>query len=248
MLDRRPDLAVVDRDLNHLFSSWFNRGFLVVRRIDWTTPAHILEKIIRYEAVHEISDWDDLRRRLEPADRRCFAFFHPALADDPLIFVEVALTSEIPAAIGPLLAPERKPLPTAQATTAVFYSISNCQEGLRGISFGNFLIKQVAEELKREVPNLDTFVTLSPAPDFSAWLAERMGGRSSVRPDPGRPGSPPRSRRARLDGRSGQGARPCESRSCRRRPSTIFAPRRRGGARSTPSRASISATARGWSG
>jgi malonyl-CoA decarboxylase len=172
VLDRRPDLGVVDRDLNHLFSSWFNRGFLVVRRIDWTTPAHILEKIIRYEAVHEISDWDDLRRRLEPADRRCFAFFHPALADDPLIFVEVALTREIPAAITPLLAPERKTLPVGQATTAVFYSISNCQEGLRGISFGNFLIKQVAEELKRELPNLDTFVTLSPAPDFSAWLGQ----------------------------------------------------------------------------
>lgn len=171
VLDRRPDLAVVDRDLNHLFSSWFNRGFLVVRRIDWTTPAHILEKIIRYEAVHAISDWDDLRRRLEPADRRCFAFFHPALADDPLIFVEVALTREIPAAIGPLLAPDREALPLGQATTAVFYSISNCQKGLSGISFGNFLIKQVAEELRREVPNLDTFVTLSPAPDFAPWLA-----------------------------------------------------------------------------
>ena len=170
-LDRRPDLALVDRDLQHLFSSWFNRGFLVVRRIDWTTPAHILEKIIRYEAVHAISDWDDLRRRLEPADRRCFAFFHPALADDPLIFVEVALTRDVPAAIAPLLAPERKALPAGQATTAVFYSISNCQEGLRAISFGNFLIKQVAEELKREAPTLDTFVTLSPAPDFSAWLA-----------------------------------------------------------------------------
>jgi malonyl-CoA decarboxylase len=173
-LPRRPDLAVVDRDLNHLFSSWFNRGFLVVRRIDWTTPAHILEKIIRYEAVHEIRDWDELRRRLEPADRRCFAFFHPALNDEPLIFVEVALTRDIPAAIAPLLAADRKALPAAQAQTAVFYSISNCQEGLRGISFGNFLIKQVAQELKKELPGLDTFVTLSPVPGFAAWLDRHL--------------------------------------------------------------------------
>jgi malonyl-CoA decarboxylase len=169
-LEARPELSVVDRDLMHLFASWFNRGFLVVRRIDWTTPAHILEKIIRYEAVHEISDWNDLRRRLQPPDRRCFAFFHPALGDEPLIFVEVALTREIPSAIGPLLAPVRTPLPAQKATTAVFYSISNCQEGLRGISFGNFLIKQVAEELKRELPGLETFVTLSPAPTFASWL------------------------------------------------------------------------------
>ncbi|HEY8563971.1 MAG TPA: malonyl-CoA decarboxylase [Beijerinckiaceae bacterium] len=166
----RPDLAPVDRDLGHLFASWFNRGFLVVRRIDWTTPAHILEKIIRYEAVHAIRDWDDLRRRTEPSDRRCYAFFHPALIDEPLIFVEVALTREIPAAIAPLLAAERKALPAKDATTAVFYSISNCQEGLRGISFGNFLIKQVAEELKKDLPGLSTFVTLSPVPGFAAWL------------------------------------------------------------------------------
>jgi malonyl-CoA decarboxylase len=174
VLDLRPDLAVVDRDLMHLFASWFNRGFLVVRRIDWTTPAHILEKIIRYEAVHEISDWNDLRRRIQPADRRCFAFFHPALGDEPLIFVEVALTKEIPAAIAPLLAPERVALPAQEATTAVFYSISNCQEGLRGISFGSFLIKQVAEELRRELPELDCFVTLSPAPGFAAWLERTL--------------------------------------------------------------------------
>ncbi len=169
-LPRRPDLAVVDRDLNHLFASWFNRGFLVARHIDWTTPAHILEKIIRYEAVHEIRDWDDLRRRVEPPDRRCFAFFHPALVDEPLIFVEVALTRAIPDSIVPLLDAARRPLPATEATTAVFYSISNCQEGLRGISFGNFLIKQVAEELKKSLPGLDTFVTLSPVPGFAAWL------------------------------------------------------------------------------
>jgi malonyl-CoA decarboxylase len=175
-LATRPELSVVDRDLMHLFASWFNRGFLVVRRIDWTTPAHILEKIIRYEAVHEISDWNDLRRRLQPADRRCFAFFHPALGDEPLIFVEVALTREIPSAIGPLLAPVRTALPAQKATTAVFYSISNCQEGLRGISFGNFLIKQVAEELRRELPGLETFVTLSPAPTFAGWLDRALAG------------------------------------------------------------------------
>ncbi|PZU86758.1 MAG: MCD, Malonyl-CoA decarboxylase MCD [Chelatococcus sp.] len=164
-------LASVDADFRHLFSSWFNRGFLVLRRIDWRTPANVLEKIIRYEAVHEIQGWDDLRRRLEPADRRCFAFFHPQLVDEPLIFVEVALTGDIPRSIGEVLSTERAVLPAKDATTAVFYSISNCQEGLRGISFGNFLIKQVAEDLKRELPGLDTFVTLSPMPGFARWLS-----------------------------------------------------------------------------
>jgi malonyl-CoA decarboxylase len=166
-----PALQALDADFAHLFSSWFNRGFLVLRRIDWMTPANILEKIIRYEAVHTIRDWDDLRRRLQPGDRRCFAFFHPQLVDDPLIFVQVALTTDIPSAIGPLLAEERTPIATDTATTAVFYSISNCQEGLRGVSFGNFLIKQVVEELKRELPKLTTFVTLSPVPGFAGWLA-----------------------------------------------------------------------------
>jgi malonyl-CoA decarboxylase len=164
-------LKVVDADFRHLFSSWFNRGFLVLRRIDWRTPANVLEKIIRYEAVHEIQGWDDLRRRLEPADRRCFAFFHPQLVDEPLIFVEVALTGEIPRTIDEVLSGEREVLAAQDATTAVFYSISNCQEGLRGISFGNFLIKQVAEDLKRELPGLDVFVTLSPVPGFARWLA-----------------------------------------------------------------------------
>ena len=179
-LEARPELSVVDRDLMHLFASWFNRGFLVVRRIDWTTPAHILEKIIRYEAVHEIRDWDDLRRRLQPSDRRCFAFFHPALGDEPLIFVEVALTREIPSAIGPLLAPVRTPLPAQKATTAVFYSISNTQKGLGGVSFGNFLIKQVVENLKRELPNLKTFVTLSPVPGFARWLERERKAEKSA--------------------------------------------------------------------
>jgi malonyl-CoA decarboxylase len=171
-MDGRKDLAAVDRDVVHLLGSWFNRGFLVLRSIDWSTPANILEQIIRYEAVHEIRDWDDLRRRIDPADRRCYAFFHPALADAPLIFVEVALTEAIPNAIAPLLAVDRQAVPVERARTAVFYSISNTQRGLGGISFGNFLIKQVVEELRRELPNLDTFVTLSPVPSFIQWLKQ----------------------------------------------------------------------------
>src|SRR5579863_4543286 len=164
------NLAALDRDVVHLLASWFNRGFLVLRRIDWSTPANILEKIIRYEAVHEIRDWDDLRRRIDPIDRRCYAFFHPALVDEPLIFVEVALTEAIPGAIAPLLAEDRQPVPIERARTAVFYSISNTQRGLGGISFGSFLIKQVVEELRRELPKLEDFVTLSPVPGFMAWL------------------------------------------------------------------------------
>jgi malonyl-CoA decarboxylase len=167
-----PELAALDRDVVHLLSSWFNRGFLVLRRIDWSTPANILEQIIRYEAVHEIHDWDDLRRRIDPVDRRCYAFFHPAMPDAPLIFVEVALTETIPGAIAPLLAVDRQPVPVDRARTAVFYSISNTQRGLGGISFGNFLIKQVVEELRRELPKLDTFVTLSPVPNFMGWVKQ----------------------------------------------------------------------------
>src|ERR1700735_5421465 len=170
LMNGRHDLAALDRDVVHLLGSWFNRGFLVLRRIDWSTPANILEQIIRYEAVHEISDWDDLRRRIDPVDRRCYAFFHPALVDEPLIFVEVALTEAIPGAIAPLLAEDRKPVPVERARVAVFYSISNTQRGLGGISFGNFLIKQGVEELRRELPKLDDFVTLSPVPGFMTWL------------------------------------------------------------------------------
>ncbi|SHK07886.1 malonyl-CoA decarboxylase [Bradyrhizobium lablabi] len=172
LMNGHRDLAALDRDVVHLLSSWFNRGFLVLRRIDWSTPANILEQIIRYEAVHEIRDWNDLRRRIDPDDRRCYAFFHPALIDEPLIFVEVALTEAIPGAIAPLLAEDRKPVPIERARTAVFYSISNTQRGLGGISFGNFLIKQVVEELRRELPKLDTFVTLSPVPGFMQWLKQ----------------------------------------------------------------------------
>src|SRR5580698_5842952 len=172
LMKDNKNLGALDRDVVHLLSSWFNRGFLVLRRIDWSTPANILEKIIRYEAVHEIRDWDDLRRRIDPVDRRCYAFFHPALVDEPLIFVEVALTEAIPGAIAPLLAEDRKPVPVERARVAVFYSISNTQRGLGGISFGSFLIKQVVEELRRELPKLDNFVTLSPVPGFMQWLQQ----------------------------------------------------------------------------
>ena len=177
---RRDDLAVIDNDFIHLFSSWFNRGFLVLRRIDWSTSAAILEKIIRYEAVHEIQDWDELRRRIDPPDRRCYAFFHLALVDEPLIFVEVALTREIAAAIGPILSDKREPVEPQRATTAVFYSITNCQRGLAGVSFGHFLIKQVVEEVSREVSRVGTFVTLSPAPNFADWLKRERGNAASV--------------------------------------------------------------------
>jgi malonyl-CoA decarboxylase len=169
-MDHRDDLAVIDEDFLHLFSSWFNRGFLLLRSIDWSTPANLLEKIIRYEAVHTIRDWNDLRARTDSPDRRCYAFFHPALVDEPLIFVEVALTRGIPAAIDPILSANRDPVEPERATTAVFYSISNCQRGLAGVSFGHFLIKQVVEEVSREIPRLATFVTLSPAPNFAEWL------------------------------------------------------------------------------
>jgi malonyl-CoA decarboxylase len=172
-LTMSPDLAIVDADFTHLLSSWFNRGFLVLRRIDWSTPANVLEKIIRYEAVHAIHTWDDLRRRIEPDDRLCYAFFHPQLGDEPLIFLEVALTRAMSTTIAALLAGDRPLVRPQDATTAVFYSISNCQEGLRGISFGNFLIKQVVEDLHSDLPGLTDFVTLSPVPGFARWLAEQ---------------------------------------------------------------------------
>jgi malonyl-CoA decarboxylase len=186
-LASRPDLHPVDADFAHLFSSWFNRGFLVLRPIDWATPANILERIIRYEAVHQIQGWDDLRARLEPPDRRCFGFFHPQLVDEPLIFVEVALTTETPGAIAPLLATDRRPIRPQDATTAVFYSISNTQKGLGGVSFGHFLIKQVVDDLKRDLPNLRFFLTLSPVPGFAAWLAaERTSGSTDILDDEAR--------------------------------------------------------------
>ncbi|MEP4484350.1 MAG: malonyl-CoA decarboxylase [Halioglobus sp.] len=168
-LRARPELRGVDQDLKHLFISWFNKGFLELRKVDWSSPAVILDRIIDYEAVHEINGWDDLRSRLQD-DRRCFAFFHPALPDDPLVFVEIALTNEIPGAIAPLLRQEREFSPDEPVNTVVFYSISNCHPGLAGVSFGNFLIKNVVEKLAQEIPGLKTFVTLSPVPGFRKWL------------------------------------------------------------------------------
>lgn len=170
VLKEYPDLEPLDVDFKHLFHSWFNRGFLVLRPINWESPAEILEKIIAYEAVHAIDSWDDLRRRLKPTDRRCFGFFHPAMADEPLIFVEVALIKGIPNSVQSLLADDRKEIEAEEANTAVFYSISNCQKGLAGISFGNSLIKQVVSDLAKELPELDTFVTLSPIPALNKWL------------------------------------------------------------------------------
>ncbi|MEN8889044.1 MAG: malonyl-CoA decarboxylase [Celeribacter marinus] len=170
LLGENPNFEPLDVDFQHLFSSWFNRGFLVLRPINWSSPAEILEKIIAYEAVHAIDSWDDLRRRLQPADRRCFGFFHPAMAGEPLIFVEVALTKGIPSSIQELLADGRDAIDSDDADTAVFYSISNCQPGLAGISFGNSLIKQVASDLLRDLLSLKNFVTLSPIPGMNSWL------------------------------------------------------------------------------
>jgi len=169
ILRDNPELRGVDSDLKHLFISWFNKGFLELRRIDWSSPALILEKIIAYEAVHEINGWEDLRGRLRE-DRRCFAFFHPAMDNDPLVFVEVALTDGLPDAIAPLLEQDRTIAPRDRVNSVVFYSISNCHPGLAGISFGNFLIKNVVESLNDEIDGLKTFVTLSPVPGFRRWL------------------------------------------------------------------------------
>jgi malonyl-CoA decarboxylase len=166
-----PGWRGIEIDLLHLFRSWFNRGFLRLERIDWRTSASVLEKLIQYEAVHAIQGWQDLRRRLEAADRRCFGFFHPQLRDEPLIFIEVALTHGMSAQVQPLLDINAPVIAPARADCAIFYSITNCQEGLRGTSFGNLLIKQVAEDLKRELPHLRTFATLSPVPALRRWLA-----------------------------------------------------------------------------
>jgi malonyl-CoA decarboxylase len=194
-LREHPERAALDADFAHLLRSWFNGGFLTLRRIDWHTSAVVLERLIQYEAVHQIQGWDDLHRRLA-ADRRCYAFFHPALPDDPLIFIEVALTERMSSAVRPLLDPKAQVLDPARARCAVFYSITHCQPGLRGISFGSLLIKQVVEDLKRSFPRLRTFATLSPIPDFRKWLVTAAT-----------PGAPPRNAAleeflARLDARS----------------------------------------------
>ncbi|HMP56072.1 MAG TPA: malonyl-CoA decarboxylase family protein [Novosphingobium sp.] len=163
-----PGLKALDVAFADAFEAWFNAGFLELRPIAWESPAALLERIIKYEAVHQIQGWDDLRRRLEPADRRCYGFFHPQMADDPLIFVEVALTAEIPGAIGQVITDKRKVLDPRETKCAIFYSISNCQDGLRGIPFGNYLIKRVVGLLRDELPPLDTFATRSPVPGLTA--------------------------------------------------------------------------------
>ena len=168
------DIARIESGLAALLRAWFNPGFLVLHPIDWSTPASVLEKIIAYEAVHEITSWDALRARLAPEDRRCFAFFHPRMPEEPLIFVEVALTDTIPGNIADVLQMDRQITSKDTASTAVFYSISNCQAGLAGISFGNFLIKRVAQELQLELPQLTTFVTLSPVPGLMHWMRREM--------------------------------------------------------------------------
>jgi malonyl-CoA decarboxylase len=169
---KEPALAALDADFQHVFASWFNGGFLELRHLDWSSSGEILSRLMRYEAVHPIESWDALRARLEPSDRRCYAFFHPAMRSEPLIFVEVALTAAIPASIDDILRPDRACLDPVAANTAVFYSISNCQDGLRGIPFGGPLIKQVMDLLGQELPMLRRAVTLSPMPGFAKWLRE----------------------------------------------------------------------------
>jgi malonyl-CoA decarboxylase len=173
-------LKALDSEFEDAFTAWFNAGFLELRRLGWDTPAAVLEKIIQYEAVHSIAGWDDLRSRVEPADRRCYGFFHPQMPDEPLIFVEVALTEELPGTIGAILSADRKTVDPREASHAIFYSISNCQDGLRGIPFGNFLIKRVAGLLSKELPQLETFATLSPLPGFAGWLKQELGDKAKV--------------------------------------------------------------------
>lgn len=173
LLPDYPDLRPVDGDLHDLLSSWFNPGFLTFAHIDWNSPAALLEKLLRHEKVHRMRALEDLKRRLAP-DRRCFAFFHPALPDEPLIFVEVALVDGMADRVQPLIDPDAPVADPGRADTAIFYSINNCQDGLRGVTLGNFLIKLVAAELARELPNLKTFATLSPIPGFASWLREAL--------------------------------------------------------------------------
>ncbi len=175
LLDLRdPELAPVEQDLAYLLASWFNRGFLDLRSIDWTTPAITLEKLIEYEAVHEIRGWDDLRRRLQ-SDRRCYGFFHPSLPAEPLIFVEIALVDGLATNIADVIdAPTPNPTQADPPDTAIFYSITNSQPGLRGIPLGDFLLKQVIDELRRTVPSLTRFSTLSPVPGLRAWAESNV--------------------------------------------------------------------------
>ena len=180
--EQSPHLKALDDEFEDAFTAWFNAGFLELRRIAWDSPAALLERIIKYEAVHSIEGWEDLRRRVDPVDRRCYGFFHPQMADDPLIFVEVALMGELPSAIHEIIAEKREVIDPRQASHAIFYSISNCQEGLRGIPFGNYLIKRVVGLLCEELPQLTTFATLSPVPGFARWLAQENGKDAAVPP------------------------------------------------------------------
>ena len=249
------ELEAVDWDFRHLLSSWFNPGFLQIVRVDWHTPAYLLEQIIAHEAVHEIQGWNDLRRRLE-GDGRCFAFFHPALPDEPVIFVEVALMDRMADAVSPLLDAESAAKDPARASTAVFYSISNCQPGLRGVSLGNFLIKQVVEVLSREFPRLKAFCTLSPIPGFGAWLGKLLKAPEARAPRATRGGTLGRRERAR--GRVEQDRRrpPWRRRAARAAEGAAAAAMRRLPAATrrsqrtrsrTTSRGSISTMARCWS-
>lgn len=178
--DKSTGLKALDRELEDAFTAWFNAGFLELKRIGWDSPAALLERIIRYEAVHSIDGWEDLRRRVEPVDRRCYGFFHPQMEDDPLIFVEVALTNELPSAIHQIIAEKRATIDPHKANCAIFYSISNCQDGLKGIPFGNYLIKRVVGLLQQELPQLKTFATLSPVPGFAKWRAQEFGEGAKV--------------------------------------------------------------------
>ena len=240
----RDDLAAVDRDFVHMFSSWFNRGFLVLRRIDWSTPASILERIIRYEAVHRIRGWDDLRRRIDPPDRRCYAFFHPALVDDPLIFVEVALTREIPDAIEPILAVQRDPVELGRADD-------------RGVLFDLELPARARRRHLRQFPDQaggrGDRARVSQALDLrdavaGARLRRLAAQRARVgidaRAHAGGPRGAVEARYARTGGRSRRAAIASRSRCCAPPPGISCTRKSRAARRSIRSRASISATAR----
>ena len=179
LLADHPALRPVDTDLQELLAGWFNPGFLTFKPIDWNSPASLLEKLIRYERVHKIANLEALRRRLGP-DRRCFAFFHPTLPDEPLIFVQVALVKGMADKVQPLLDRDSPVLPVGEADTAIFYSISNCQVGLKGVSLGNFLIKMVVAALEAELPQLRYFATLSPIPGFRTWLTRAIAAGDPV--------------------------------------------------------------------
>ncbi|HOV17885.1 malonyl-CoA decarboxylase [Ottowia sp.] len=180
-LKKDKRLIALDGELQELFSTWFDVGFLELRRISWDSPAALIEKLIRYEAVHDIRSWQDAKNRLDE-DRRCYSFFHPRMPGEPLIFVEVALLREMAGGIVPLLDEEAAPADLDKASCAIFYSISNTQSGLKGVSFGDELIKRVVEVLQGEFPRLKLFATLSPIPGFRAWLAKNLDARLQAMP------------------------------------------------------------------